>query len=171
MVSWCGRIKKSFKEVKFFETFFILLRNRNMKKLTKEQIEFLWKVVKSGTWSVNEKGEVDVDGDVYMRDNGFLELPVKFGRVKGWFDCAGNKLTTLKNAPVYMDGYLYCHNNNLKDYFKSIKEEDFKFWDKVSWDLILDEYPFMINIGKKYMDRDELEDYLNVYPLTKLYLE
>jgi len=147
-------------------------------KLTDEQIEFLDKVCfgRHHKWKLNSDGEVDVDGDViitslswrYIRE--INEIPVKFGTVKGYFNCSGNNLTTLKNCPTSV-GEFYCYNNNLTDYFKSIKEDEFPLWSKLHWGEILKEYPFLINIVKKYKIVDALKIYLHHYPLTKLYLE
>ena len=157
-------------------------------ELTKEQIEFLDNVC-DGSWKLNSDGEVDVDGSVYMSYMNLPEIPVKFGRVSGSFYCYNNQLTTLKNSPTSVgDGYscsfnnltslefapkrvngFFCHNNPLTNYFKNIKEEDFPHWDKLYWSPILKEYPFLINIGKKY--RFNLKYYLDKYPQTKIYLE
>jgi len=134
-------------------------------KLTKEQIEFLDDVC-TGKWILNEDGEVDVDSSVNMIEMQLTEIPVKFGRVEGHFDCSHNNLTTLKNCPDFVGGCFYFYDNNLTDYFKSIKEEDFPHWDKLSG-VILSEYPFLINIGKKYMI--DLKYILNIAPQTKLY--
>jgi hypothetical protein len=161
-------------------------------ELTKEQIEFLDKVCKR-TWTLNSEGKVDVNGAVDMSTINLTEIPVKFGRVDGYFDCRENKLTTLKNCPVYVGGDFYCsHNkittleyfpdyiellfsiqgNDLKNYFKNLKEDDFKHWKKIkNWDIVIKEYPFMINIAKVYIDEGNLEYILNVYPITKLYLK
>ena len=160
-------------------------------KLTEEQIEFLDRVC-DGSWKLNSDGEVDVDGSVYMSYMNLKEIPVKFGRVKGDFLCSDNQLTSLKNAPTsigasfscsknqltslknapktIVGGRFYCSKNNLTNYFKNIKEEDFPHWDKFNWGSILEEYPFLINIGKKYLSKD-FKYYLDNYPQTKLYLE
>jgi hypothetical protein len=150
-----------------------------MDKLTKEQIDFLDEVcytqgvpIPSRIWILNENGEVDVYGNVSI-PNRFIrdEIPVKFGRVTGWFDCTHNNLTTLKNIPNFIGGSFYCLFNNLTDYFKNIKEEDFLYWGKLSWEDALNEYPFLINISKKYVNRYSLEYYLKEFPQTKIYLE
>ena len=142
-----------------------------MIQLTKEQIEFL-DVVVSGTWKLNSNGEVDVKGWVGMQGMNLTEIPVKFGSVWGDFNCSKNHLTTLKNAPKsIVGGRFYCSNNQLTNYFKNIKEEDFPHWDKLYWGFIIEDYPFLINIGKKYMTKDYLEEYLERFPLTKIYLE
>jgi len=140
-------------------------------QLTKEQIEFLDKVCRYSKWTLNEKGEVDVDGNVNISSMNLTEIPVKFGIVEGYFRCSHNKLTTLKNCPTSVGGSFYCEGNNLKDYFKNLKEEDFPHWDKLRWGWILKEYPFLINIMMKYYDMDYLIHGLNEFPLTKLYLK
>jgi hypothetical protein len=143
-------------------------------KLTKEQIEFLNKVCYSRKhWNLNSNGEVDVEGYADMRGMNLTEIPVKFGRISGYFSCGGNNLTTLKNCPDSIGSGMgfYCYSNNLKDYFKNTKQEDFPHWDRLNWGDVLEEYPFLINIGKKYIDNDDLKDILEDVPQTKLYLE
>ena len=136
--------------------------------LTQEQIDFLDKIC-GRMWSLNENGEVDVDVWVDIPSMNLTEIPIKFGKVSGWFNCSHNNLTTLKNYPTFVGGWFDCSFNNLTNYFKSIKEEDFPYWKNLG--LILDEYPFLINIVKKYLSKDILIMWLNEYPQTKLYLE
>jgi len=139
-------------------------------ELTKEQIEFLNKVCMGiGKWKLNSDGKVDVDGSVDMIDMDLTEIPVKFGRVEGDFNCFGNKLTTLKNCPTSIGRKLFFGENNLTDYFKSTKEEDFPHWYKLLWGMVLSEYPFLVNIGKKYIMNGDLRYYLNNISQTKLY--
>ena len=139
-------------------------------ELTKEQIEFLDKVC-DGSWKLNSNGEVDVDGSVNMYYMNLTEIPVKFGNVKLHFRCSKNNLTTLKNCPNYVGDKFTLQYNNLTNYFKNIKEEDFPHWDKLFWGDVIREYPFLINIVKKYKTTSELGLYLGMYPQTKLYLE
>ena len=157
--------------------------------LSEEQIEFLNKVC-DGTWTLNSKGEVDVDGSVNMVNMKLTQIPVKFGKVSGYFDCSHNQLTSLKGSPtsvggdfrcsnnqltslignpIFIEGYFYCYNNQLTDYFKNIKEQDFPHWDILYWFDVLKEYPFLVNIGKKYIK--DLKEHLNKLPQTKLYLD
>jgi hypothetical protein len=137
-------------------------------ELTEEQIRFLNDVC-SGKWILDENGEVYVDSSVDMSGGMFTEIPVKFGKVEGYFNCSRNNLTTLENCPTYVGGGFIVGGNNLTDYFKSIKEEEFPHWDKLRWSWMLEEYPFLINIVKKYKIVDALKIYLKHYPLTKLY--
>lgn len=65
-------------------------------------------------WSVRADGVdvvVDVDGDVDMSGRGLRAIAVKFGTVRGNFDCSNNRLTSLENLPQVVHGSLYCCNN------------------------------------------------------------
>jgi hypothetical protein len=55
-------------------------------------------------WTVNSDGLIDVDGNVTISGRRLKELPLKFGRVSGNFDCRDNKLTTLEGAPKEVGG-------------------------------------------------------------------
>ena len=57
-------------------------------------------------YTINSKGEIDVDGHVNLRNKKFKELPYKFGRVNGYFilqNC--RNLISLKNCPNETDRY------------------------------------------------------------------
>jgi len=140
-------------------------------QLTKEQIEFLDKVVKGGTWTLNSEGKVDVRGIISMNEMGLTEIPVKFGKVSGYFSCMNNNLTSLEGCPDELGVYFYCVGNNLKNYFKNIKEEDFKLWGNLNWWDIIEEYPFLINIVKNYVSKERFMNLIKKYPKTKLYLK
>ena len=89
-------------------------------------------------YTINDKGEVDVDGRVVLTNNHLSEFPkyIQFNIVKrdfycshnelvslrgcprevgGKFDCSYNKLTTLEGSPEKVGGDFDCHNNNLRD--------------------------------------------------------
>ena len=54
-------------------------------------------------YTINNKGEIDVDGGVNLDNKDFEELPYKFGRVTEYFSLGGCKnLTSLKNCPDYV---------------------------------------------------------------------
>ena len=65
-------------------------------------------------YTINSKGEIDVDGDVYLSGRDFKELPYKFGVVKGFFSLDGcEKLISIKNCPNEIYRYFsieYCTN-------------------------------------------------------------
>lgn len=59
-------------------------------------------------------GLVNVDGDVNISDRGLDKIPVKFGRVSGYFDCSlNNNLVTLEGSPRSVGGDFYSSNINL----------------------------------------------------------
>ena len=66
-------------------------------------------------YSLNNKGEVDVDGSVDLSDYSLTEFPsfIQFGVVKGNFNCSRIGLTSLRGAPKEVGESFYCHNNNL----------------------------------------------------------
>jgi hypothetical protein len=41
------------------------------------------------------------------------KLPLKFGKVTGWFDCSHNQLTSLEGCPTSVGGNFWCTNNQL----------------------------------------------------------
>ena len=69
-------------------------------------------------YTINSKGEIDVDGDVMLMDNDFKELPYKFGKVTGFFTLESCKnLISLKNCPEiilpnHMFNVDYCSKLN-----------------------------------------------------------
>ena len=64
-------------------------------------------------YTINDDGSIDVNGDVNLWNKGLTELPLTFNKVSGYFDCAGNNLTTLKGSPRWVGGGFYCDNNQL----------------------------------------------------------
>ena len=60
-------------------------------------------------YTINPKGEIDVNGNVDFRCYDFKELPYKFGVVDGFFTFEGCKnLISLKNCPIYTGGSFSC---------------------------------------------------------------
>ena len=60
-------------------------------------------------YTINSKGEIDVNGDVSLTGKQFKELPYKFGTITGYFDIGDNKnLTSLKNCPDFVKGAFSC---------------------------------------------------------------
>ena len=72
----------------------------------------------------------DCDGDVTVSQdivsNGGLKI--RFGHVKGYFDCSFNELTTLEGAPQEVDGYFNCSHNNLTTLNGAPKEVGYDFY-------------------------------------------
>jgi hypothetical protein len=89
----------------------------------------------TGTPTINPDGTVDITGDCSLKsDKKVNQLPVKFGKVSGnfncshnqltslvgapqsvgsWFSCGGNQLTSLIGAPQSVGGYFNCYHNQL----------------------------------------------------------
>ena len=63
-------------------------------------------------YSINEDGSIDVDGNVDLGDKNLSKLPIKFGKVGGFY-CYNNKLTSLDGSPGYVGGDFYCQYNQL----------------------------------------------------------
>jgi hypothetical protein len=60
-------------------------------------------------YTVNSDDTIDVDGNVNLSGVLYMKtkLPVKFGKVYGYFSCRRNNLTTLENCPKYIGGNFY----------------------------------------------------------------
>ena len=82
--------------------------------LTPEQIEWLNKCTK-GTWKLNHQtGLVDVEGDFDCSEQGLSDFKgVRFGVVRGCFNCEKNLLTSLVGAPEEVEEYFECSGNHL----------------------------------------------------------
>jgi hypothetical protein len=81
---------------------------------TKNQIEKILKSLNIKNYIINDNLIVDINTEVVdISFMGLTEIPVKFGIIKGYFNCAYNKLTTLKNAPIEVNDNFYCSNNEL----------------------------------------------------------
>ena len=62
-------------------------------------------------YTINSKGEIDVDGDVGLFNKDLTELPYKFGTVTGYFNVYGcQNLTSLKNCPNKVGKYFACNH-------------------------------------------------------------
>ena len=56
---------------------------------------------------------LQVDGNVYMENEDFTKIPLKFISVSGHFLCGYNQLKTLEGSPEYVGGSFGCSNNKL----------------------------------------------------------
>ena len=50
---------------------------------------------------------------VYLDSWGLTNLPLKFGKIKGSFDCSCNRLSNLKSAPTWVENNFYCYDNQI----------------------------------------------------------
>ena len=81
-----------------------------VKKQSYEQEVSLWcDEMKIRDYTINDKGEIDVNGEVDLYGKNFKELPYKFGSVSDYFSLSGNKsLTSLKNCPDFVGVFFSC---------------------------------------------------------------
>jgi len=84
----------------------ILLENLNI------DIELLKKCVK-GTYTINDDGSIDVDGDVILSSRKLIKIPFKFRNIIGDFFCSDNLLTSLEGAPINVGDSFNCSGNRL----------------------------------------------------------
>lgn len=87
-------------------------------------------------YDIRESMIVDVNQDVFI-ENKIKELPIRFGIVKGNFDCSYNDLTTLKGCPNIVEGFFDCSNNALTSlkYGPQIVGDDYLCNDNLITDL------------------------------------
>ena len=91
-----------------------LFRYKNFTKESNEDIDSICKKFDIKNYTINEDSTIDVDGNVYLRNKGLTKIPLKFGKVSGYFDCSFNKLISLSGAPLSVGGYFSCSSNQLK---------------------------------------------------------
>jgi len=65
-------------------------------------------------YTINDDGSIDVDGDVDLYRKRLTELPLKFGKVTGYFTCLDNKITSLEGSPYWVGEDFSCSGNLLK---------------------------------------------------------
>ncbi len=63
-------------------------------------------------YTINQDGSIDVDSNVDLSNYRLTKLPLKFGKVTGYFYCYRNQLTTLEGSPDYVGGDFICQYNN-----------------------------------------------------------
>jgi len=87
----------------------ILLENQNTNNI---DLELLNSCI-NGTYTINDDGSIDVDGNVNLSRKKLTKIPFNFSKVSGSFYCTNNQLTSLKGAPNTVGGYFSCSNNQL----------------------------------------------------------
>ena len=64
-------------------------------------------------YTVNDDGSIDVNGRVDLSFYELTELPLRFNKVTGSFNCDYNRLTSLKGCPRWIGGNFSCAGNKL----------------------------------------------------------
>jgi hypothetical protein len=91
--------------------------------MERQEIIKICEKYKIKNYTINDDGSIDVAGDVdlsYIELNDksrtidyITELPLRFNKVTGDFDCGNNNLITLKGSPLWVGGSFICSYNNL----------------------------------------------------------
>jgi len=68
------------------------------------------------SYTINNDGSIDVDNNVKLFNRSLTKLPIKFNKVKGYFACSDNELTTLEGSPKEVNGYFSCRDNKLTSF-------------------------------------------------------
>ena len=81
-------------------------------------------------YTINDKGEIDVNGHVDLAGRDIKELPYKFGKINGRFNLRVCKnLTSLKNCPDYVGDSFSVENCSQLDSLEGCpKEVKGNFW-------------------------------------------
>ncbi len=87
----------------------ILLENQNPNNI---DLKLLKKCIR-GTYTINDDGSIDVEGDVDLSREKLTKIPFSFGKVSGNFKCTDNQLTSLEGAPNTVGGNFSCYFNQL----------------------------------------------------------
>ena len=82
-------------------------------QIEKKNIDSLCEKYNIENYTINEHGSIDVDGDVNLFSLGLTQLPLKFNKVTGNFDCGSNDLTSLEGCPKDVVGNFDCQDNKL----------------------------------------------------------
>ena len=79
-------------------------------------------------YTINDDGSVDVDDEVIIWDCNLNEIPLKFNKVTGNFNCSENNLTDLKGSPKWVGGDFYSIFNKLTSLEGSPEKVDGDFY-------------------------------------------
>lgn len=82
---------------------FKFIRNFRIKRICKKN--------RITNYTINSDGSIHAHQNVFISNSTYI--PLKFNIVDGFFDCSGNKLTSLKGCPKEVGSWFDCSNNNL----------------------------------------------------------
>lgn len=108
-----------------FSNFFKRTKKVVETDLTKRKIVSILDHFKIVNYTINIDYSVDIDGDVNLscvRDKNnevITKIPIKFGKITGYFDCSYNRLENLENSPNWVGGNFKC-NAQYDDSFESL---------------------------------------------------
>jgi hypothetical protein len=93
-----------------------MIKNWNLFKESvdeKSKIHEICKKYNILNYTINDDLSIDVDSYVNLDSEELTEIPLKFGKVSGYFECDGNRLKSLGGCPKWIGGDFYCYDNNL----------------------------------------------------------
>jgi len=82
-------------------------------KESKTDIDLICQDFDIENYTINPDESIDVDDNVYLNNRNLSSIPLKFGRVSGYFSCYNNNLTSLEGCPEKVGGDFYCDSNDL----------------------------------------------------------
>jgi hypothetical protein len=88
-------------------------KNKGALKMDKKEIERKLKELGIENYSISDDGTVDVNGTVDISFKNLTGIPVRFGIVRGDFNCSNNKLESLSGSPEKVGVSFFCHRNRL----------------------------------------------------------
>jgi hypothetical protein len=80
---------------------------------SKSTIDTICKKYNIYNYTINQDRSIDVDGDVLLSGRELTKLPLKFGKVSGYFTCTDNRLNTLEGCPRIVGGDFNIYYNRL----------------------------------------------------------
>ena len=80
---------------------------------TKQEIEDWLNKMRITDYCINANLFVDINNNINISLKGLTKIPIKFGKIKGDFNCSVNELTSLKGCPEFIDGDFDCSANEL----------------------------------------------------------
>jgi len=107
-------------------------------------------------YTINSDNSIDVDGDVNLENKNLVELPLKFNKASGDFDCSSNELSSLKGAPKYVGGSFHCDRNHLTSLKYSPQHINMHFNINYNFIRSLEDMPKQVN-GIFYCDGNNVE--------------
>ncbi len=81
--------------------------------MERQEIIKICKKYKIKNYNINHDGSIDVNGSVDLYSQELTELPLRFNKVTGYFNCDFNNLTTLKGSPKWVGDRFSCSDNKL----------------------------------------------------------
>jgi len=157
------------KYLKLFENFNKSIRYELLKLLEIDDICEKYNIKK---YTVNPNGSVDVNGDVYLYNKYLTELPLKFNKVTGSFDCRFNDLTNLEGCPNYVGWDFQCSYNKLTSLEDSPSYINRDFWFDNNALTTLEGYPKEIGGRDFRYSGNPIAPIINLFKFDlKIYLE